>query len=301
MIKLKDGEIIPLNYDVVFNAIFSKEENMCLIENLVSACLKMNREEIRGNLIINNRDINKDNKNERHKQVDLLLDYKGEKINIELNNRTSIGGIERNVVYVCNIHGRQLKFKDNNYSKINKTIQININTKHSNNHDLIEKYTLKNDYNDELSEKFEINMIDVEKGCEMCYNGSEEILAKWCYVLVSKSKDELEKYLGDIMENNEKEQMIEEVTKYSDDDDVVALYSAYSREELERNTELIEAKQQAIEEGIKQGIKQGIEQGIETNKKESAINLFCNGVSKEIIMKSLNITSEQLDEYLIEK
>jgi len=34
--------------------------------------------------------------------------------------------------------------------------------------------------------------------------------------------------------------------------------------------------------------------------KENSINLYKNGVSKEIIIKSLNITEELLDDYLKE-
>lgn len=41
--------------------------------------------------------------------------------------------VNRNVVYACNIHGRQLEYKDNTYTKIKKTIQINLNNVNTNN------------------------------------------------------------------------------------------------------------------------------------------------------------------------
>ena len=52
---------------------------------------------------------------------------------------------------------------------------------------------------------------------------------------------------------------------------------------------------------IAQAFDDGKEEGIEKNKRESAKEFHKNGVSDEIIIKSLNITKEQLEEYLKEK
>ena len=67
-------------------------------------------------------------------------------------------------------------------------------------------------------------------------------------------------------------------------------------EEIEktRRSEISEAK----EEGYNEGITQGISQGIEQKTKESAKKQYKNGVSKELICNSLNITEEQLEQYL---
>ena len=59
---------------------------------------------------------------------------------------------------------------------------------------------------------------------------------------------------------------MEEVDKYSSDNQVVALYSKYTREELEHNTLLIEGMEEAREQGLKQGIKEGIEQYLQIRK-----------------------------------
>lgn len=117
---LNPGEIIPLNFDFVFEGIFTNPDNMVIIENFVSCFLEIDLNDVKGHLKILNRDLVLDSKRERNKQVDLLFDFKGEKINIELNNRYSKGIKERNLVYLSSIHGRQLKYGDNKYNNIEK-------------------------------------------------------------------------------------------------------------------------------------------------------------------------------------
>jgi len=51
-------------------------------------------------------------------------------------------------------------------------------------------------------------------------------------------------------------------------------------------------RKEAIEEGISQGISQGIQQ----KALEAARNLYANGVSIELIAKSLNMTEEEVRE-----
>ena len=60
--------------------------------------------------------------------------------------------------------------------------------------------------------------------------------------------------------------------------------------------------QQGIEQGIQQGLQQGIQQGIQQGAREKTIeiakNFYKNGASKELIIKSLNISLEDLEEIL---
>ncbi|MCR4736213.1 MAG: hypothetical protein K5829_14545, partial [Treponema sp.] len=58
---------------------------------------------------------------------------------------------------------------------------------------------------------------------------------------------------------------------------------------------LKEGRIKGIEEGIKQGIEQGIEQGKKEAILESARNLKLNGISTEIISKSLGLSLEEIE------
>ena len=291
---LKRGEIIPLTYDFVFNEIFANEKNINILENFISNILNLNIEEVRGSLHIKPRDLELNNKSERNKQIDLLLEYHGDLINIELNNNSGEGIKERNLVYACSVHASQLEYGDNSYKKINKTIQINLNTKPNSTGLLIDKYNLKNEYNKTYSDKLVIYMIDISLGVDMCYNGTSDKLAKWCYVLTSQTEDELGKYLGDIMNEKEQNQLVDEMSKLSSNEKVIALYSAYSREELERNTLIIEAEEKGIEKGIEKGRQEGIEQGREEEKEKMIKKLYEKGLPIKEISEIVNKSEEEV-------
>ena len=277
--ELKEGEIIPLNFDFVFTSIFTNPDNMIIIENFVSCLLDLDLKLVKGNIKILNRNLSVENKKERNKQVDLLLEYRGEKINIEINNYYSKGITDRNIVYASYIHGKQLDYEDNTYSNINKTIQINLNNIRTNS-TLRERYFFRNDKNTILSEKFEIDQIDMVLARDICYNDYSNKLARWCMVLTSKTKEEFKKYLGeDLMEKEAKEKLEEKTSKMSDDEEVYALYSAYTKEELEKNTLIEEAEQR----------------GIENRNIEIAKNMIKENIDIDIISKITGLSKEEIE------
>ena len=119
---------------------------------------------------------------------------------------------------------------------------------------------------------------------DICYNDYSNKLARWCMVLTSKTKEEFKKYLGDdLMEKEAKEKLEEKTSKMSDDEEVYALYSAYTKEELEKNTLIEEAEQRGHEKGIK-------------NEKISiARNLKNIGISIDDISKATSLTREEIE------
>ena len=234
--KLEKGQIIPLTYDYVFTGIFNNEENIIILENFLALYFNKDLKDIKGKVKIKSRDLSIDSKKEKNKQIDLIVDLDGKKINVELSNGGGTSIVDRNVVFASKIHSGQLKYKDNKYQNIKKTIQINLNNYSCNKHRLVERYYLMNEDKEILTEKLEIDIVDLVKAKEKIYNESEERLARFCRALMSDTEEELIKEVEGIMEKEAKEKLVEEVNKYSSDDEVVALYSAYSREELERNT-----------------------------------------------------------------
>lgn len=299
-LTLKKGEIIPLNFDYVFTSIFNNEKNISILENFLSVYLEIPVEELKGKVKLKSRYLELESKNSKSKQIDLLLDLDGEKINIELSNNISDGIINRNIVYASNIHGRQLKYGDNTYTKIKRTIQINLSSKHINNK-LKETYYFTNSDGKILSKKLQIDVIDMEIGRRICYTNSENKLARWCRVLTSRTEEEFIKSLGDdLMENNAKEMLIDEVNKYSSDEEAVVLYSAYTKEELEKNTLLEEAEELGLKRGMEEGLKQGIEKGIEQGKREKQLeiakHLLEQGVSIDIIRISTQLNDNEIEE-----
>ena len=126
----------------------------------------------------------------------------------------------------------------------------------------------------------------------LCYTKSDKI-ARWCMVFLSKTEKELREALGgDLMENEAKEKVIDEVNRYSTDEEVIQIYTKYSKEEMERNTFIEDARR----EGIKEGIKEGIIEGEKRRNIEIAKKLLENKVDINIIVSSTGLTKEEIQE-----
>ena len=292
-ITLKPGEIIPINFDFVFTEIFNNPKNIDIIENFLSIYLEVPLSEMKNHVKIQSRDLELTHKKEAKKHVDLLLDLNGRKINIEMSNKQSPGVMDRNVVYVCAIHSKQMEYGKKDYIMIHKTLQINLNNYSLGRGELKESYYMATEKGKILTKKLQIDMIDMVKGREICYTDNENKLARWCKVLTSTSEEELKEALGDdLMEQEPKEKLVDEVTKLSNDEDTVILYTKLTREELEQNTYLAEAKQ----EGIEQGIKQGIEEGMNKKSIEIARKMLEQKIDMEMIQTITGLTKHQIEE-----
>ncbi len=305
------GTVIPIRYDFIFSDMFNNEKNIDIIEVFISHYLCIPLSEVKNHVRIKNRELFINNKKERSKQVDLMLDYKGEKINVEINNDgLSKGIIERNIVYACHVHGTQLKYGDNNYSNIKRTIQINFTKNEKESENERELYFFTNGNGKVLSKKIEIDLINIDKYADLWYSGTDDAISMWCKLLNASTKEEITSIMeSEIMQSvpeETREKLLDEIDKYSEDEEYIGLYNISSKQECARNSILHEAKEEAakegreegFKEGIEHGIEQGIQQGIEHKTKEDALNLHDNGVSKEIICKSLGISEEEFDSYL---
>ena len=82
-------------------------------------------------------------------------------------------------------------------------------------------------------------------------------------MILATTREEFEEALGeDLMEKEAKDLLEEKVEQYSQDEEVIEMYSEYSRAELETESVLEEAKEQAM----KQGREEGREEGIQKNR-----------------------------------
>ena len=102
-------------------------------------------------------------------------------------------------------------------------------------------------------------------------------------IFTTNKKVELVKYLeGDIMRDESKEKLIKNVERYSSDEDVFTLYTELSKDELEKNTMIAEARDEGILVGKKLGEVQEKKLGIASEK----IN-----IAKTMIQKKFNLDS----------
>ena len=284
---LKENELIPLTFDIMFTEIFNNPDNICILEEFISNYLDIPLKEVTGNLKILSHRLKKEVRYDSRKEVDLLLNYKGKKINIEMSNNKSDGVINRNVVYLCKIHGNQLKVGDINYSKINSTIQIVFNNFNIGN-ELKTTWYLRNDEGQILTSKLRIDIINLVKGKDLCYTGSEKVdyLINWCKLLTTKDRENVKDISSQIMSHKSTDMLINNMSALSEEDEMVKLYTKLSRREMEYNTYIAEATEEGYnnghEKGYNEGIKKGIEQGIEQKNNE---------IAKKMLDKSLDITT----------
>ena len=298
IMKLKKGEIIPLTFDPMFTEIFNDEDNICILEEFVSSYLNIELKEVRGNLKLLSRKLNRINKKDSKKEVDLLLDMKGEKINIELNNICNKGVINRNVVYIGKVHGTQLKRVFKSYKEIKPTIQINLDSENHTN-ELVEEYYLKNKVGKILTKKFRIDILNLEKGSKMRYTNNEKtnMLIRWCKVFISKTEKELKEALKEIISNKSKVKLLEYVNKLSGDDEMVELYTNLSRRDLEYNTKLeeaLETKEMEYNSKMEEELEKK-ENLYKKDKFELAKSFLKANVDIDTVSKIMGISKEELE------
>lgn len=126
-----------------------------------------------------------------------------------------------------------------------------------------------------------------------------EIIRKWCLVLLSENKKELERNLSEnIMSDKAKRQLSGNIEKLSNDEDEIVLYTKLSKEELERNTLIEEAriaKEKARIDGLEEGRAEGMKKGIKQDKIEVARNMKNKNIDINIISECTGLAIEELN------
>ena len=219
--------------------------------------------------------------NTKKKYVDLIVQLdNGELINIEINTSFKKYIRSRNASYLLSSYVQDIE-KDKDYKKIDKHIQINFTWGLAKKYNIKESYKLRNESGKEVYiDSLEIIEYNMDKIMNSYYNKDEKIIKQYKPMIMLDLDAKEIRNLG----NGDKfmEKMSKVVDDLNADKKLVRWISDEEEIEKTRRSEILEAK----------------EEGIEQTKKESAINFYKNGVSKETICQSLNITSEQLNYYL---
>ena len=106
-IKKNNNKLLAIKIDRVFKDMFN-ESQMDTLEWTVMQILNAKYEDIHGNVKVENACLVNTYPEERNKTVDLLVNYNGDKILIELNNNYC-GNYMRNLLYAFNIILKQKK------------------------------------------------------------------------------------------------------------------------------------------------------------------------------------------------
>jgi len=287
MLKNKT-EILQIRTDRIFHDLYNKED-MNTLEWVVMKILGCSYDDIHGKVIVGNIRLTRLSKNDKTKYLDLIVEYKNEKIVIELNN--NFEGIHtRNILYAANVLINNYKINtkksiDDYYDKIVKVLLINLNWYKSKKNQKIlpgkKVYYIPYSDLDESDYLLKIINVNLDYYANLCYDDVDE-RDKLYKLLTVKTKSELN-----------------EIAKHE------KMLDYYSNKLIdlssdEKYTEVI--MDEIIEENVAKqtaflvGKNYGIEEGILKNKKEMVVNLYNNNVSIEVISKSSGLSIDEVKE-----
>ena len=276
------------NIDKMFKAIFGAddEKSKKLLKELLSECLDIKIDKIIGFIPV---ELSARNKNERSKRLDLIVEVKGKKINIELNSSFNDVTRIRNLNYYFAFCSQHI-IKSESYDIDSEFIHISLNYRAAKKDPLIAQYTLYDEKNKkELDERFKYYEINVEKFAKFWYDKDmKNVRKKPLLTMIGiKEEDELDKYSKEMDLSSIKES-VDKLKTLNSDKKFVYDISPEEEETLEKNT------LQKI--AHKEGKVEGIEEGIEKTNENIVINLLKKDYPIKTIIDATGLSKEQIKE-----
>ena len=237
------------NIDKMFKAIFGAddEKSKKLLKELLSECLDIKIDKIIGFIPV---ELSARNKNERSKRLDLIVEVKDKKINIELNSSFNDVTRIRNLNYYFAFCSQHI-IKSESYDIDSEFIHISLNYRASKKDPLIAQYTLYDEKNKkELDERFKYYEINVEKFAKFWYDKDmKNVRKKPLLTMIGiKEEDELDKYSKEMDLSSIKES-VDKLKTLNSDKKFVYDISPEEEETLEKNTLQKIAHKEGIEKG----------------------------------------------------
>ena len=296
-------KIVLPSYDVVFKAIFGREENKPLIVSLLSSILTLDVRELE-DLVILNSELPISRFDEKGSRLDLRLKLKNKtEIDVEIQSYNHVAFSERVLYYWSKLYNSNLA-KGEEYINLNKCIVI-IFLDFSLYEDLT-MHSIFKIYEAQrhllFSEHLEIHMIELPK--IEAYNKAIDnpLLVSWMEFLNVRSEHDMAdlKMKDDLPE--EILMALDELDKLSQDPNMreqALNKEMWIRDEIMRlnfakNAEK-DGLQRGFEKGMKQGLEQGLEQGLLEGKKISAKNLKSLGFDFEVIKAATGLDIETIE------
>ncbi len=320
-------------YDRAFKKIFGNNEKPERLEAFLSVYLNIPFEDIKGTVTIIDSERRINTYNSKRETMDIIADTLIEddkyRINIEINMFEK--NVVRNAIYAFTLLSGNIRNKES-YSKIPHLIQINFDKFDViPNGKIIDRYFLKNEDNEVLTDILEIDHVNIEKCYKACYDknvseDNKQIILLGALVYCKKIR-EIEKCLEGIkMEKEIKDDILDAALEYSEDPEEVFFYNkelddwkvregAMEEAKLEgrqigleegraegraagREIGLKEGREIGLKEGHAEGLKEGHAEGLKEGRigerKEIAEKMLDNNISLEMISKITGYSLEEL-------
>lgn len=283
--------LVPAISDAIFKKVFAISKNRRLISYLISYITKIDYLYIYENFKYGNTELLKKRCDEKGLVTDLIIYLKEEIINIEMNKYVSKGILIKNNIYHHNIASSSIK-KGENYNKIKKSIQINLNCKKSKIKKLIHKSKMQDDegliITDDNYVTYHVNM---ELALKKWY--SKDKLTRFEKILVMmqlRTKEE-------IMQIAKGDEMLMIFGKsIVGANEELGVYDKEAADELVRQIDMEDAKEKGIKLGVRRGKKQGITQGLTQKAREIALNMLKANMNIDDVSKLTGLKQKEIIE-----
>ena len=291
-IKPKKGETLPTYYDVIFKEVFLNNPSVLL--KMIKEIFHI-KEEINNPLTIVGYESVPLVYNGRTFKSDLLVVLSDDSyVVIEMNNKSKMGVLDRNLIQLFRVHSQILKRGELYDNLKNYRIRgINFNHMIESEGSEIEEYAFCNIKTGEVASNIITYVdIDVEKCYNLVYNYSKEkdipIEAKWGAIIKERSIDRIIDILGGVLTMEEKENLRKTYEDINDDTHILKSWIVednlrWKFEEQEYN-------------GYQKGKLEGIEQGAESKTIEMIKNLLFQDIDYNIISSASGKTIEEIKE-----
>jgi predicted transposase/invertase (TIGR01784 family) len=280
-------------YDSTFKGIFTQEteDSNLALQCFVSAVLGRTVK----NVILKPNEPAKDAPDQKGMSYDISIEFdNGEISDIEMQ------AWKEDYDYAIRAEIQSARLLNNNAKKGDnwdspKVYQISILNFHYGKDDnkILSWYTMKNESALGLSDRQNIIFIDLKTIRKKLNTPVEELtpVEKWglffCYV----DKDEYADYISELVRSEKGIMAAENTVRYmSEADDNWFVQNSRFIAERDKNTQIHNAEKRGREEGLQQGLQQGAQQ----KTLEAARSFYANGVSIEVIAKSLHMTEEEI-------
>lgn len=199
------------------------------------------------------------------------------RINVEINSNLHSYTRDRNLCYVCNVHGQNIT-RGSSYRNLKKTIQINLSYGMKKNDEPFKVYHMLANDLECFSEKLIIYEFNMDKIMEFWYSKDEENINKYKYlIMLDLDSKELDKLSLTDKKVGRYKMELECVNVTIGVNDIIS---------KEKDREMIENSL--------------LEEGFDNGKKEMILNLYKLDTPINILAKASNLTEEEVKKIIDE-
>ena len=278
---MQEVKIIPMIYDKAFKSILTSKEVRSYLIDIISDVIKIDKEEIRKNIVFKQNEHNLLGINEKRKTSDLIVEISYGVIKLEMNKDWYDGLFDRNHEYISKIRENILK-EEKRYNKLKKVIQINFdNFNIYKTEEIILKFEMMNE--EKIREKVNIESYHVilPNARKKYYNeGIRNALVERLVIMTMEKEKELEEL---IEKNMELKPVGEKIIEISRDEELQGIYDRQEHERMVRNSIMATKLEDSYHKGVNKGIK------------ESAKKMKEENIPIDIISRITSLSKEEIE------